>query len=208
MRRKNNLLSLAIGAVIGTTFAIYASGQQTIQAEAYRYEKPAARVWQVELPEAKVVDVKAEPIEAAPEEIKYFDVPLSEELQDHIFAECKKHNIAPAIIVSMIAQESSFDASVIGDDGESTGLLQIQSKWHEERMERLGVTDLLDPFQNVTVAVDYLAELKDVNSDLYWVLMAYNGGFRYANRNMKAGTYSAYAVEITERAAELEKAVE
>lgn len=201
---RNNIASIGIALVIAIPVSLYAAGQQKLNATAHADDlKPVARVYQVDLP-----DWEAEPIEEVPEAVTYFDVPLSEQLQDHIFAECEKHNIAPALVISMIVQESSYDSQAIGDDGCSTGLLQVQEKWHKERMKKLGCTDLLDAYQNVTVAVDYLAELKDINSDLYWVLMCYNGGFRYANENMKTGNYSAYAIEITERAAELERMVE
>lgn len=135
------------------------------------------------------------------EKTLYFDVPLSEELQEHIFAECEKHNITPEIVISMIEQESDYDSDAIGDGGNSKGLMQIQEKWHKERMDKVGCTDLLDPFQNVTVGIDYLAELKDRNDDLYWVLMAYNGGPVYAN---KTENISDYALEVSARAEELE----
>jgi len=71
-------------------------------------------------------------------------------------------------------------------------------------MDRLGCDNLLDPYQNITVAVDYIAELKEINPDLYWMLMAYNGGFKYADERMESGKYSEYAVEVTQYAAWLE----
>ena len=186
-----NLKSILLGITIAVPICICASEQRTVNAEMYaKEEKPAATV----VPR----------IEYQVEETEYFDVPLSHALQDFIFAECEKHNMAPALIIAMIEQESNFDASAIGDDGASTGLMQIQSKWHEERMDKLGCTDLLNPFENVAVGIDYIAELKDIDSDLYWVLMAYNGGIQYANERMDACNYSDYAVEITERAFELE----
>ncbi len=108
----------------------------------------------------------------------------------------------------MIERESNYKADAIGDNGNSLGLMQIQPKWNAERMERLGCVDLLDPFQNVTVGIDVLAELIDKDTDLYWVLMAYNGGQAYATKNMKNETYSDYAIYVTERATELEKEIE
>ena len=36
---------------------------------------------------------------------------------------------------------------------------QIQKKWHWDRMERLGVTDLMGPSGNFRVGCDFLAEL-------------------------------------------------
>lgn len=141
-------------------------------------------------------------------ETKFYDVPLSEELQLHIFKECEKRNIAPAIIIAMIEQESSYKTNSIGDKGNSLGLMQIQPKWHKGTMDKLGCSNLLDPFQNVTVGIELVAGLKEKNSDLYWVLMAYNGGQAYANRRIKSGDISDYAFEVVERAAELQREVE
>lgn len=138
-------------------------------------------------------------------EVKFFDVPLSEELQLHIFSECDKHNIAPAIVIAMIERESNYKADVLGDNGNSYGLMQIQPRWNAERMDKLGCQDLLDPFQNVTVGIDLLAELIDENPDLYWVLMSYNGGPEYADARMKSGKISDYAKWVVARASELNK---
>ena len=163
--------------------------------------------------EESIEDVEIEPVviesvEEPVDEVTFYDVPLSEELQIHIFEECEKHNISPSIVIAMIERESDYTADAIGDNGKSFGLMQIQKHYHQERMNRLGCTDLLDPFQNVTVGIDILAELIEKNSDLYWVLMAYNGGQSYANRNMNSGIYSDYAIEVVARASELEKAVQ
>lgn len=152
-------------------------------------------------PVVKVVKI----MEIETDKPEYFNVPLSHDIQDYIFATCEEYGIAPALVVAMIAQESDFGAHRVGDGGDSTGLLQVQQKWHQERMDRLGCDNLLDPYQNITVAVDYIAELKEINPDLYWVLMAYNGGFQYAYERMESGEYSEYAVEVTQYAAQLER---
>jgi hypothetical protein len=135
--------------------------------------------------------------------VKYFDVPLSEELQDHIFAVCEEYRIEPSIVIAMIERESGFRDWVVGDGGKSFGLMQIQERWHLERMERLGVTDLLDPYQNVLVGIDILAELFGRYDDIEWVLMAYNGGASYANNLAERGVVSAYATGVIEGAREL-----
>lgn len=133
----------------------------------------------------------------------YFDVPLDHKLQDHIFALCEEKCIDPAIIIAMIDKESKFDIDIIGDKGKSYGLMQIQPRWHKERMEELGVTDLLDPYQNVTVGIDILAELLESGKSLEWALMAYNGGHSYANRLEAEGRLSTYASTVIEIASEL-----
>lgn len=149
-----------------------------------------------ECPEAQVVPVYIEvPVYVEPEAV-YYDVPLTRELQDHIFAECEKHGIDPAIVIAMCYRESSYDADAVGDNGRSFGLMQIQRRYHEERMKRLGVTDLLDPMQNVTVGIDFLAELLEKYGDVEKALTAYNRGHY-------AGAVTQYAVIVVETAEEL-----
>jgi len=141
------------------------------------------------------------------EEVLYFDVPLPQELQDFIFAECETYNIAPAIIIAMIERESNYQANAIGDKGKSIGLMQIQPKWHEERMQRLGCMDLLNPYENIKVAIDLIVELRNINSELAWVLMAYNGGQVHADEHEAAGTMSNYAAYVINRARELQQSI-
>lgn len=140
----------------------------------------------------------------------YFDVPLEDELQDYIFDICDEYGIDPELIVSMIFHESNFDSAVIGenDSGYSYGLMQIMPRWNYDRMERLGCLDLLNPYQNVRVGVDLLAEYIQKGYGIEWALMAYNGGPSYANRKAAEGVVSAYATRIMDRAKTLRRASE
>lgn len=194
---KNKIVNFAIGALIGTVISVYAANQRA-EAEEIQVVKNLP----IGTPVVKVVEVCGQYRDT---DNAYFEVPLSHDIQDHIFEVCDEYGIAPALVIAMIAQESDFREGRIGDGGDSEGLMQVQRRWHQERMDRLGCDNLLDPYQNITVAVDYIAELKEINPDLYWVLMAYNSGMNRATKNMEAGTYSDYAVEVTEYAAQLER---
>ena len=130
------------------------------------------------------------------EEPVFFDIPLSHDLQGYIFSYCKENDMDPRIVISIIKKESKYDASVIGDDGNSFGLMQVQSQWHQERMNNLGCDDLLDSYQNVTVGMDYLKDLYSTGEPIEWVLMAYNGGPSYAYDNMSNNIVSDYSKEI------------
>ena len=135
---------------------------------------------------------------------EYFDVPLDYELQDHIFALCEDARIDPAIIIAMIERESMFTVDVIGDNGRAQGLMQVQERWHYDRMDELGVTDLLDPYQNVTIGIHFLEELIwHGDGSLEWALMAYNGGHGLANKRTE--TVVGYAETVMSRAEELKK---
>ena len=138
----------------------------------------------------------AEPIYTTAPIILY-DVPLDTTLQLHIIQVAEAYGIDPAIIFAMIYRESTYNPSVIGDNGEAFGLMQVQPKWHSDRMARLGCTDLLDPFQNVVVGIDYLAEQKArYGGDMSKALVAYNAGHYY-------GTITRYAQDILAMAEEL-----
>lgn len=163
-------------------------------------------------PEPEEIEEPEEPIVTEPEEpqvveetltfnsgqpaFDYYDIPLDEDLQDHIFLECEFYDVDPALIISIIKKESEFRDWVIGDNGRSYGLMQIQERWHEERMDRLQVTDLLNPYQNITVGVDYFAELLDTEKGVEWALMAYNGGPSYANKLRAKNIVSNYVKTV------------
>lgn len=153
---------------------------------------------EVSVEENEIVEV-TEPTE----KVDFYNVPLSEEIQLHIFEECEKHNISPSIVIALITMESYFDEYAKSAKG-AEGLMQVVPKWHEERMERLGCTDLFNPYDNITVGIDYLAELKEKNSDLYWVLMAYNMGEDKATQTQENGEVTFYAMRIVEMAVEIE----
>ena len=141
--------------------------------------------------------VETEPVETEPPVVLY-NVPLDAELQIHIIETAEEYGIDPAIIFAMAYRESAYNPGIMGDGGNSYGLMQIQPRWHSERMERLGCLDLLDPYQNVTVAIDYLAEMLGwYGGDMAKALVAYNQG-------SYTGTITRYAVAVLEIAEELE----
>jgi len=152
--------------------------------------------------------IQAEQAPATVEVKAIYTVPLDQELQFFIIRLCEKHHIDPAVVISMIGAESDFDANAIGDGGNSFGLMQIQARWHEERMDKLGITDLLKPKQNIAVGVDYLAELLDYyNGNLEKALMAYNAGQlgayeNYFSKGIHSNDYSKEVLENIENLTE------
>lgn len=104
-----------------------------------------------------------------------YPVPLDDNLQKYIQQKCAEKQISPAIVFAIIGVESGYDATVVGDNGNSYGLMQIYHDVHLERMKRLGLYNLLNPYQNVTVGIDILAELIDMGNGIEWALSYYNG---------------------------------
>lgn len=124
-----------------------------------------------------------------------FDVPLDEDLQLYIFELSERYSVPMELIIAVIGQESNYDPSKIGDNHNSYGLMQVQPKWHEERMVQYNVTDLLNPYENCLIGVDYLAECLQ-KGGLEWGLMAYNGGPEHANNMTAQGVITEYAESV------------
>ncbi len=128
--------------------------------------------------------------------VTYYNVPLDYELQNYIRELCDEYDVDMPLVLAVIGQESNYDANAIGDDGQSQGLMQIQPQWHSSRMERLNVTDLMNPRQNVTVGVDLLSELISEEKGWEWAVTAYNAGIERADFNKNMGVLSEYTEAV------------
>ena len=128
---------------------------------------------------------------------------ISEEYQTYCYEIGEQYSICPELLIAMIEKESSGKPDAV--NGNCKGLLQVSEKWHKGRMEKLGVTDLHDPYSNILVATDYIFELFEEHGDVYTVLMCYNMGERKALKLIEQGKYSKYAISICERSEELER---
>lgn len=113
----------------------------------------------------------------------------------------EQYGISAELLMAIIETESRGQPDVVG--GGCVGLMQISPKWHKDRMEWLGVTDLFDERSNVLVGTDYLAELRDKYHEVSLVLDFYHGDSK-AQKNYEDGVVSDYARKILERSAELE----
>lgn len=130
---------------------------------------------------------------------------LDAELEKWIIEYSYSKKISPFLILAIIERESKCKPDAIGDNGASIGLMQINKKWHLDRMLNLEVTDLTDSKQNITIGIDYLLELFKKEPDAEWVLNSYNGGQGYANEKRELNIETEYSKEILTRAAELER---
>lgn len=146
-------------------------------------------------PQTPEVDRALNPEPEELEEAKIYDVPLDHELQLHISKLCDDYELDMPLVLAVIGQESNYNPNALGDNGNSMGLMQIQPRWHTERMEKLGVTDLMNPFQNVTVGIDLLAELLNDGS-VEWAITAYNAGAERADFNRNVGIVNEYTESV------------
>lgn len=127
------------------------------------------------------------------------DIPLSYELQAMLYGACLEFEVPYELALAVVEQETNF-RNVTGDDGASEGYMQVQQRFHKDRMDELGVTDLMDPESNFRVACHYLRDLFDRYGDTHKVLMAYNAGPSGAAKLWSEGIMtSSYSRSVMER---------
>lgn len=132
-----------------------------------------------------------------------------EQMQTYTREICKNYDVSYALIIAMIEHESGYMQDAIGDSGRSKGYMQIYEKYHADRMEKLGCDDILNPYQNILVGVDYIAELIDKYGTEQDALAAYNYGEKGARENLwNNGVYVyEYNETILKRKREIEEVV-
>ncbi len=178
-RKKFSVVPLVFLAAI-TTSLIFAAGSHR-ESPVEAQEEPLTGVTLLSAVAPEEIEEGEDPheadkIEQALVEQGYFryDVPLDFIAQDFLHTACEEAGIPYSLALAVIQRETQF-RNIIGDDGASEGYMQVQRQWHQDRVDRLGVTDLMDPFSNFRVGCDYLAELLG-KYPLAEALTAYNGG--------------------------------
>lgn len=147
---------------------------------------------------------------------RYYEIPqeykdaggcFPEIVQVYLWCECKEYGVDYYTVLALIERESGYHWDKVGDNGNSKGYMQIYEKWHTERMEAEGVTDLFNPYQNIRVGLNCLREIQDkylASSGENCVLMVYNMGESTAKKLWAKDIYSsAYSREVIARAQEL-----
>lgn len=117
------------------------------------------------------------------------DCKMPEEQQEFVFYLCSGYNLDFTLVMALIQHESSFDPNVISSTNDY-GYMQINLVNHQWLTETLGVTDYLDPYQNIRAGVFTLRKLFERYQDTDMVLMAYNIGETGASRLWEKGVFS------------------
>ena len=122
---------------------------------------------------------------------------------------CKQNDVPYALVLAIIEHESGYEFDKVGDGGQSKGYMQIYEKWHTDRMKRLNCTDIMNPYQNVRVGIDFLSYLLKKYGTVQDALAAYNYGEKGAREHLWSnGVYVySYNSAIMQRMKEIEEVV-
>lgn len=123
----------------------------------------------------------------------YPEVDLDRVIQDFIFVEASEAAVDYELVLAIIIHESRCDPDAISATNDY-GLMQINRVNHEWLAEEYGLTNMLDPRQNIIAGITILSQLSKYDdgtgAGLHKVLMAYNMGPTGAANAWEAGIYS------------------
>ncbi len=108
------------------------------------------------------------------------NVSLSGELTAYTLNLCQQYGVDSSVIFSVMYQESRFNPNAVSHSG-AIGLMQVIQRYSQDRMNRLGVSDLFDPASNILVGIDILADYYYRNGNWTAALTEYRYGSPYAS---------------------------
>ena len=103
------------------------------------------------------------------------DVPLDSDVQEFIYYLSKGYNMDFTFVMAIIQQESGYQPDAVSNT-DDYGLMQINKVNHGYITEEIGVTNYLDPYDNVRAGMFILRKLFEKYETPEKVLMAYNLG--------------------------------
>ena len=147
--------------------------------------------------------------------IEYYDIPLSNEIQNYIFKLCQQYDLNSSLVIAIIDTETggTFDNNLRHVNTDKTidfGLMQLNSRYHSYFKELVNEPnfDAEDTYHNLHAGIKYLSilrtELRHKCSDdelKTYYLNAYNMGStgyqRYVRQTGKVSR--AYSNKILEK---------
>ena len=114
---------------------------------------------------------------------KQYNVALPLEQQKYAYNLCQQYGVQYELFLATMYKESRFNPNAVGG-GNSYGLCQIHNSNYTMLANRLGITNFLDPYDNMTAGVYLLsiylsaarARVSDYSSVEAYALNAYNMG--------------------------------
>ncbi|MEG0648400.1 MAG: transglycosylase SLT domain-containing protein [Oscillospiraceae bacterium] len=102
------------------------------------------------------------------------DVPLSTELINAVVAACGRYSVPIELALAVMEVESAYQTDAV--NGACVGLYQINTEYLTAYKDAIGITDILEPVQNIESGVWYLGQLLGKHEEVDLALMHYNLG--------------------------------
>lgn len=132
-------------------------------------------------------------------------VPLDSDVQEFIYYLSKGYNMDFTFVMAIIQQESGYQPDAVSNT-DDYGLMQINKVNHGYITDEIGVTNYLDPYENVRAGMFILRKLFEKYETPEKVLMAYNLGESGAKALWDKGVFETnYSKSVQRIQSELNK---
>lgn len=91
------------------------------------------------------------------------NVPLSEDLQDHIWKLCQHYDMSYELVLALIKAESEFKSDVVSYNNSSLGLFQLNKNTYPSLAKELGIKNfnVFNPKHNSRAGIYYLVKIRE-----------------------------------------------
>lgn len=220
LRPNQRLVLSLLGVSIAATLSILATtGANAPVEEAVSQALPQETVTSIfveqeesiEVVSRGQIEVKDESVTIPPTEppkvVQVFAIALSEELQVYTYETAVEYDIEDhyPLVLALMWVESRYKVNSISESFDY-GIMQINKCNHSWLRDELGITDFLDPEQNIEAGIRILSEYLLTYSTEHKALMSYNMGVGGANKQWNKGNYtSSYSRKVVAACDELKK---
>lgn len=125
-------------------------------------------------------------------------VPLDSDVQEFIYYLSKGYNMDFTFVMAIIQQESGYQLDAVSNT-DDYGLMQINKVNHGYITDEIGVTNYLDPYENVRAGMFILRKLFEKYETPEKVLMAYNLGESGAKALWDKGVFETNYLKSVQR---------
>lgn len=141
------------------------------------------------------------------------EIPLPKELQLYTYNVCEDNDVSYELMLAVMKKESNYDINSIGYNTNGTydsGLMQINSCNISTTEANYGITDLMDPYNNILVGVSMISsKIHEFGEN--GGLMAYNmgnGGYQDAvEAGITTSTYSQQVLSYKSEICKMDKTI-
>lgn len=109
-----------------------------------------------------------------------YNISLPQEYQQYAYNLCGKYGIDYSLFLSIMYVESTFNPNA-SNGGMYLGLCQVAAAHLPNLSSTLGISDLYDPYDNMTAGAYLLSYYTSVNGSVEGGLTSYGGGASYVN---------------------------
>lgn len=186
-----SLIGLGIGVLIPQSGAVDIEPEE-VSPDVLIYGAPDGKIYEGGFPES---------YELENDFVFTTEIPVTfgEDLQEFTYYLSAAYDIDYTLVLAIISKESAFMPDGISSTNDY-GLMQINACNHEWLTEELGITDFIDPYENIKAGLFILRGLFEKYDSTSKVLMAYNMGENGASKLWEQGIFeSNYSKDVLQR---------